>query len=87
MSAKAKAIVECDAVVVGLGAHGSAGVYHLAKAGLKVVGIEQFRSPRMSAFCTFNFFSLLERTMSCINSSDMFLFLSNKKPLSMNQNV
>src|SRR5438105_11217463 len=31
-----------DAIVVGLGAHGSAAAYHLAKRGLRVLGIEQF---------------------------------------------
>ncbi|MEK7863199.1 MAG: N-methyl-L-tryptophan oxidase [Chloroflexota bacterium] len=31
-----------DAIVVGLGAHGSAAAYHLAKRGLRVLGVEQF---------------------------------------------
>src|SRR5947209_15495726 len=31
-----------DAIVVGLGAHGSATAYHLAKRGLRVLGIERF---------------------------------------------
>jgi sarcosine oxidase len=31
-----------DAIVVGLGAHGSAAAYHLAKRGLDVLGIERF---------------------------------------------
>lgn len=31
-----------DAIVVGLGAHGSAATYHLAKRGLHVLGIERF---------------------------------------------
>ncbi|TMC58500.1 MAG: N-methyltryptophan oxidase, partial [Chloroflexi bacterium] len=31
-----------DAIVVGLGAHGSAATYHLAKRGLRVLGIERF---------------------------------------------
>ena len=31
-----------DAIVVGLGGMGSAALYHLAKRGLKVLGIEQF---------------------------------------------
>ena len=31
-----------DAIVVGLGAHGSAAAYHLAKRGLRVLGLEQF---------------------------------------------
>ncbi|KXZ49778.1 hypothetical protein GPECTOR_19g229 [Gonium pectorale] len=34
-------MVPYDAVVVGLGAFGSAALYHLAKAGLKVLGIER----------------------------------------------
>jgi sarcosine oxidase len=31
-----------DAIVVGLGAHGSAAAYHLAKRGMRVLGIERF---------------------------------------------
>ena len=31
-----------DVVVVGMGAHGSAGLFHLAKKGLNVLGLEQF---------------------------------------------
>ncbi|HET7699539.1 MAG TPA: N-methyl-L-tryptophan oxidase [Candidatus Limnocylindria bacterium] len=31
-----------DAIVVGLGAHGSAAAYHLARRGLRVLGLEQF---------------------------------------------
>jgi len=31
-----------DAIVIGLGAHGSAAVYHLAKRGLRVLGLERF---------------------------------------------
>ena len=31
-----------DAIVVGLGAHGSAAAYHLAKRGLRVLGIDRF---------------------------------------------
>ena len=31
-----------DAIVVGLGAHGSAAAYHLATRGLRVLGLEQF---------------------------------------------
>ena len=31
-----------DAIVIGLGAHGSAAAYHLAKRGLRVLGLEQF---------------------------------------------
>ena len=31
-----------DVIVIGLGAHGSAAAYHLAKRGLKVLGLEQF---------------------------------------------
>ena len=34
--------VSFDAIVVGLGAHGSAATYHLAKRGLRVLGIERF---------------------------------------------
>src|SRR6185369_9148537 len=36
-----------DAVVVGLGAHGSAALYQLAKKGQKVVGVDQFEPPHM----------------------------------------
>jgi len=31
-----------DVIVVGMGAHGSAGLFHLAKKGLNVLGLEQF---------------------------------------------
>src|SRR5512132_893621 len=31
-----------DAIVAGLGAHGSAAAYHLAKRGLRVLGLERF---------------------------------------------
>lgn len=31
-----------DVIVVGLGGHGSATLYHLAKSGLKVLGLERF---------------------------------------------
>ena len=31
-----------DAIVIGLGAHGSAAAYHLARRGLRVLGLEQF---------------------------------------------
>src|SRR5438445_7755163 len=31
-----------EVIVIGLGAHGSAAAYHLAKRGLRVLGIEQF---------------------------------------------
>ncbi len=34
-----------DAIVIGLGGMGSAALYHLAKRGLKVLGIEQFAIP------------------------------------------
>ena len=34
-----------DAIVVGLGGMGSAALYHLAKRGLSVLGIEQFEIP------------------------------------------
>lgn len=36
---------EFDAIVVGLGAMGSAATYHLAKAGVRVLGLDQFRPP------------------------------------------
>ena len=32
----------CDCAVVGLGAMGSAALYHLARRGQQVVGLEQF---------------------------------------------
>jgi len=32
-----------DCIVVGVGAHGSAALAHLAKNGSKVLGIEQFK--------------------------------------------
>ena len=31
-----------DVIVIGVGGHGSSSVYHLAKSGLNVLGIEQF---------------------------------------------
>ena len=34
-----------DAIVIGLGASGGASLYHLAKAGLRVLGIDQFAPP------------------------------------------
>ncbi len=34
-----------DAIVIGVGGMGSAAVYHLAKRGLKVLGLEQFEIP------------------------------------------
>lgn len=34
-----------DAVVVGLGAWGSAALYHLARRGLHVLGVDRFRPP------------------------------------------
>ncbi|HEX9878913.1 MAG TPA: N-methyl-L-tryptophan oxidase, partial [Candidatus Binatia bacterium] len=34
-----------QAVVVGLGAMGSAAVYHLAGSGLRVLGIDRFHPP------------------------------------------
>lgn len=35
----------CDVLVVGLGAMGSATIYHLAQAGVKVIGVDQFSPP------------------------------------------
>ncbi|KAK9810573.1 hypothetical protein WJX73_001474 [Symbiochloris irregularis] len=35
-------VEQFDAIVVGVGGHGSSAVYHLAKRGQKVLGIEQF---------------------------------------------
>ena len=32
-----------DSIVVGVGAHGSASLAHLAKDGQKVLGLEQFK--------------------------------------------
>ena len=31
-----------DVIVIGIGGHGSSSIYHLAKSGLNVLGIEQF---------------------------------------------
>lgn len=36
---------DADAIVVGLGAHGGAAAYQLAKRGLRVVGFDRFRVP------------------------------------------
>jgi sarcosine oxidase len=36
---------EFDVIVVGLGAMGSAATYHLARAGLKVLGLDRFKLP------------------------------------------
>src|SRR5439155_21563707 len=35
----------CDVAVLGLGATGSAALYHLARSGLGAIGIERFESP------------------------------------------
>lgn len=35
----------CDVIVMGCGGFGSAAMYHLAKRGLKVIGIDQFHPP------------------------------------------
>lgn len=37
----------CDSIVIGLGAHGSAALYHLAGAGRRVVGIDRFTPPHV----------------------------------------
>jgi sarcosine oxidase len=34
-----------DVIVIGVGSMGSATCYHLAKAGIKVLGLEQFEIP------------------------------------------
>ncbi len=34
-----------DVIVIGLGAHGSSALYHLAKTGLKVLGIDRYTPP------------------------------------------
>lgn len=39
------AVTECDVLVVGVGGMGSAAVYHLARRGYDVVGIEQYDVP------------------------------------------
>jgi sarcosine oxidase len=36
-----------DILVIGLGAHGSAALYHLARTGLKVAGIDRFTPPHV----------------------------------------
>jgi sarcosine oxidase len=38
-------VVRCDAIVLGVGGMGSAAVYHLARRGARVIGIEQFDVP------------------------------------------
>lgn len=42
-----KAVIECDVVVIGVGGMGSAAVYHLARRGYDVVGIEQYNIPHV----------------------------------------
>ena len=39
--------VDFDAIVVGLGAMGSAASYHLAKSGLRVLGIDRHEPPHV----------------------------------------
>src|SRR5215470_2535713 len=34
-----------DAIIIGLGAMGSAAAYHLAKSGCRVLGLDRFRPP------------------------------------------
>lgn len=36
-----------DILIIGLGAHGSSALYHLAKTGMKVAGIDQFTPPHL----------------------------------------
>src|ERR1700685_3638743 len=36
-----------DIIIIGLGAHGSSALYHLAKTGKKVAGIDQFTPPHL----------------------------------------
>ena len=36
---------KCDVIVMGCGGFGSAAMYHLAKRGLKVLGIDRFHPP------------------------------------------
>ena len=36
-----------DAIVIGLGGMGSAALYHLARRGLRVLGLEQFTVPHV----------------------------------------
>ena len=36
-----------DVIVVGLGAMGSAAVYHLAKSGVKVLGVDRYNPPHI----------------------------------------
>ena len=45
MSAPVPAARGCDVIVAGLGAMGSAAVYHLAKRGLQVLGLDRFAPP------------------------------------------
>ena len=36
---------KCDVIVMGCGGFGSAAMYHLARRGLKVIGIDRFHPP------------------------------------------
>src|SRR5215468_246923 len=37
--------LECDVIIAGLGAMGSAAAYHLAKSGRRVLGLDRFEPP------------------------------------------
>ena len=39
-----------DVIVIGVGGHGSSSIYHLAKSGLNVLGIEQFEQIHENIF-------------------------------------
>ena len=45
MTASATPPTEFDVIVIGLGASGGASLYHLARAGLRVLGIDRFAPP------------------------------------------
>ena len=38
---------ECDTMIVGLGAMGSAALHHLASRGVKVLGVDRFVTPHI----------------------------------------
>jgi len=42
---------DLDCIVVGLGGHGSATLFHLASRGLNVLGLEQYHRAHANGIC------------------------------------
>ena len=56
-----------DVIVIGIGGAGSAALYHLARRGKRVLGIEQF-DPDLLAFG--HFFLFAARGDDCVHSGN-----------------